>query len=200
MIRIHLSHCTCFGAVPLRSSSACCLWSVQRWSPQHNAACSRGSLPLDVPYVAETEAKSHRKNYGTIPRRKTEGKLVAFIHFSCFFFSLVLNLLPHLKQAESAWAELVFALTVFKWEKLDELVNEHWVWEMVKDDLLPLSRRAENKSFALAVTMISHHCVCYIFPRLVCMHLCHFLSGQVLRGLLLLWRIHHQVSGEQLQS
>lgn len=58
----------------------------------------------------------------------------------------------------------------------------------------------ERKIKVLHLHMILHHCVCYIFPRLVCMHLGHFLSGQVLRGLLLLWRIHHQVSGEQLQS
>lgn len=49
------------------------------------------------------------------------------------------NLLnSHLEQAEPARAELVFAFTVLKREELDELVDEHWVWEMVEDDLLPL--------------------------------------------------------------
>lgn len=48
----------------------------------------------------------------------------------------------HLEQTEPARAELVLAFTVLKREKLNELVDEHWVREMVKDDLLPLLGRA----------------------------------------------------------
>lgn len=44
----------------------------------------------------------------------------------------------HLEQTEPPGAELVLALAVLEREKLYELVDEHWIHEMVKDDLLSL--------------------------------------------------------------
>lgn len=69
----------------------------------------------------------------------------------------------HLEQTEPARAKLVLALSVLKWEKLDELVDEYWVWEMVKDDLLPLLGRAWKWNLPDGVNITSHYWMCYIF-------------------------------------
>lgn len=59
----------------------------------------------------------------------------------------------HLEQTEPARAELVFALAVLKREKLYELVDEHWVWEMIKDDLLQLLTRIWIVHFYLLLSL-----------------------------------------------
>lgn len=128
--------------IPLSSSSACSLWSVQRWSLRHSAAYSRGSQPLGAPCAAAEQAEMHHWNCGTIPGSTGEGNqsyfLIGWLWFFFFFFLHVEVRKSHLEQAEPARAELVLALTVLKREKFYELVYERWVWEMVKDDLLPL--------------------------------------------------------------
>lgn len=59
--------------------------------------------------------------------------------FSCFNpFNTTLSE-SHLEETESARAELVLSLTLLQGEELDELIDEDWVGEVVKDDLFPLS-------------------------------------------------------------
>lgn len=67
-------------------------------------------------------------------------------HTDLFFYSSTLKCVhrrfklkkSHLEQTEPPRAELVLALAVLEREKLYELVDEHWIHEMVKDDLLSL--------------------------------------------------------------
>lgn len=87
-----------FESVPLSSSSACSLWSFQRWSPRRNAACSRGSRPLGAPCVAAAEEERHRWSCGTIPGGAGEGELISlladfnrFLHFTLLTGNLTLN-------------------------------------------------------------------------------------------------------------
>lgn len=70
----------------------------------------------------------------------------------------------HLEQTEPARAELVFALTVLKREKLYELVDEHWVCEMIKDDLLQLLRRIQKrKQNGVLLDVIYYIFSCYYY-------------------------------------
>lgn len=76
--------------------------------------------------------------------KKHAGRINLFTHRSLTDLKLWKS---HLEQTESARAELVLALPVFKRQKLDELIYEHWVGKMIKGDLLPLGNKKSKDNY-----------------------------------------------------
>lgn len=181
--------------VPSRSSNACSPWSAQRWSLRRNAACSRVNQPPVAPCEAAGEEERHHWNCETVPERVGKGHTDSFFYLStlkCMHRRFKLKK-SHLEQTEPPGAEFVLALAVLEREKLYELVDEHWIHEMVKDDLLSLWKYKINFQYCCQYSASPHMLCIFIF----CTNLCHLLSFQVLFGLLL-WRcIHQQLSRDQ---
>lgn len=86
---------------------------------------------------------------------KNEEKRFIFFYSKHFLLRHINSNKSHLEQTESAWAELVFSLAVLERKKLDELIDEYRVWEVVKDDFLPLLRCKWKKDFQSDV--VQHH-------------------------------------------
>lgn len=76
-----------------------------------------------------------------------EGKIFTFSNTKHFLYQHTNSNKSHLEQTEPAWAELVFALAVLEWKKLNELIDKYRVWEVVKDDFLPLLRYKSKHDF-----------------------------------------------------